>query len=114
MCSVSNNVVSEGHSTELLIARSGLRNLTKINLKTSRASYYSNAFSLKVILEKHGKPLKTLLPVAPTMVPLFLILVSFLMLLMTIFQQLGRALPMRDRSFITSQGGGGAVVFKKV
>ena len=42
---ISNNVVSEGHSTELLIDRSRLRNLTKINLKTSKASNYSNAFS---------------------------------------------------------------------
>ena len=56
--------------------------------------------NLKVIFEKHGKPLTNLLPVAPTIqrwknlsrkVPLFLILVSYLMLLMTIFQQLGPA-----------------------
>ena len=65
--------------------------------------------NLKVILEKHGKPLTTLLPVAQTvqrwknwswMVPLFLILASFLMLLMTIFQQLGPALPMKFHQMI--------------
>ena len=59
--------------------------------------------NLKVILGKRGKPLTSLLAVAPTiqrwknwswMIPLFPILVAFLMLFMSIFQQLGVALPM--------------------
>ena len=92
-----------------------LRNTINNNIKTSKASYCFKSHygswlflmllvNLKVILEKHGKPLTNLLPVAPTiqrwknwswMVPLFLILVGFLMLLMTIFQQLDPALPMK-------------------
>ena len=60
--------------------------------------------NLKLILQKLGKPLTNLLPVAPTiqrwkncssMAPLFLILVSFLMLLMTTIQQLAPALPIK-------------------
>ena len=44
-----------------------LRNTINNNIKTSKASYYSNAVvNLKVILEKHGKPLTTLLPLTPT------------------------------------------------
>ena len=45
-----------------------LRNTINNNIKTSKASYYilMLVVNLKVILEKHGKPLKNLLPVAPT------------------------------------------------
>ena len=53
--------------------------------------------NLKVILGKRSKPLTSLLAVAPTihwMIPLFPILVTFLMLFITIFQQFGAALPM--------------------
>ena len=45
------------------------------------------------------------------MVPLFLILVSFLLLLMTIFQQLGSTLPMKLPITNIDRGNGNAVVF---
>ena len=85
-----------------------LRNIINNNIKTSEASYYSNAFS-----QSKGNSRKTWqtfneLTSCRTnnttvkeqknwswMIPIFLILVSFLMLLMTIFQQLGPALPMK-------------------
>ena len=44
-----------------------LRNTINNNIKTSKASYYLMLLvNLKVILEKHGKPLTILLPVPPT------------------------------------------------
>ena len=52
--------------------------------------------NLKVILEKHGKPLTNLLPVS-WMVPLFLDLVSFLMLLMT-GARLAKEIPPNDNN----------------
>ena len=44
-----------------------LRNTINNNIKTSKASYYLMLLvNLKVIFEKRGKPLTTLLPVPPT------------------------------------------------
>ena len=44
-----------------------LRNTINNNNKTSKASCYLMLLvNLKVILEKHGKPVTTLLPVPPT------------------------------------------------
>ena len=43
-----------------------LRNTINNNIKTSKASSYSNAFSQSKGSQKHGKPLTNLLPVAPT------------------------------------------------
>ena len=72
-----------------------MRNTINYNIKTSKASYYSNAFSQsKGNSRIMWQTIKSLLPVSPTiqrwknwswMVPLFLILVSFLMLLMTMY-----------------------------
>ena len=72
-----------------------MRNTINNNIKTSKASYYSNAFSQsKGNSRIMWQTIKSLLPVSPTiqrwknwswMVPLFLILVSFLMLLMTMY-----------------------------
>ena len=72
-----------------------MRNTINNNIKTSKASYYSNAFSQsKGYSRITWQTIKNLLPVSPTiqrwknrswMVPSFLILVSFLMLLMTMY-----------------------------
>ena len=72
-----------------------MRNTINNNIKTSKASYYSNAFSQsKGNSRIMWQTIKSLLPVSPTiqrwknwswMVSLFLILVSFLMLLMTMY-----------------------------
>ena len=72
-----------------------LLNTINNNIKTSKASYYSNAFSQsKGNSRIMWQTIKSLLPVSPTiqrwknwswMVSLFLILVSFLMLLMTMY-----------------------------
>ena len=83
-----------------------LRNTINNNIKTSKASYYSNAFSQskgnsrktwQTINELTSRRTNntTVKELKLNAAPLFLILVSFLMLLMTIFQQLGPALPMK-------------------
>ena len=101
------------HRIKERYARSWCCQKKSYGIKTSRLLKHliilMHLVNLKVILEKHGKPLATLLPFAPTvqrwknwswMVPLFLILASFLMLLMIIFQQLGPALPMKVHQMI--------------
>ena len=78
-----------------------LRNTINKNIKTSKASYYSNAFG-----QSEGNPRKTRQTIRAylpshqqyngerTEVGWLPILVTFLMLFMSIFQQLGAALPM--------------------
>ena len=83
-----------------------LRNIINNDIKTSKAFYYSNAF-----IQSKGNPRKTwqtfneltsrrvnnttVKELKLPIMPLSLILVSFLMLLMTIFQQLGPDLLMK-------------------